>query len=352
MSNLIYSPFNPAKILHYSNQIQDYLKYDMIPYPAMVSFDFSNPCNHRCTHCNWTEHRQKEGGFLDEDVFESIICDCAEMRVTGYEVCGGGSPLVHPKSHKFLSMLSNLGRVLLVTNGSLLIPEDGLHCDTIRVSLDAATHETHKLIHQTNDFNKILDNVKDVAELTRVGLAFLYRPDNYKEVIDFCKLGKELGCEFVQLRPCFTDYPIIRDTIGYDYFEWINSYGVEAEINDSLKTARKLYEDDSFKIYSTIYKTEPKRDWEIEHCVASLFNPLISPTGGVWICCERRGVPGSLIGTIGVDGGFKDLWLSDKHKKLISVCPNELCPAKDKFLGYNKVIHKTYVEPQLDLDWI
>uniref|UniRef100_A0A6M3K4H4 Putative radical SAM superfamily protein n=1 Tax=viral metagenome TaxID=1070528 RepID=A0A6M3K4H4_9ZZZZ len=356
--SIMFSPFNPAKILHYSTEIQNYLKHGKIPNPAMVSFDFANPCNHKCVWCNWTEHRAKEGGFLQEDVFESILADCASMNVTGYEVCGGGEPLVHPFAHEYLAMLNELGRVLLITNGSNLIPEDGMHCETIRVSLDAATAETHRKLHQTNDFEKILNNIKDVAELTRVGLGFLFHPDNYEEIPAFAELGKELGCDFVQIRPCFTDYPIIRDTIGYDYFEWINNkFGISPITNGEaieryINTARQEYEDEDFKVYSTVYKTEPKRDWTIEHCIASLFNPMVTPSGAVWICCERRGVEGSLIGTVGIDGTFKDLWLGDRHKELISVCPNNLCPAKDKYLGYNKVIDAAYIKQTMDLDWI
>jgi len=315
----------------------------------MMSFDFSNPCDHRCVWCSWQKHRREEGGMLQPDVFESIISDCVSLGIRGYEVCGGGEPLLNPHAHKYISQLGSIGKLLLVTNGSKLTEEDAYYCKTIRVSLDAATAKTHRKLHQVGGFEKILKNVGKAAEITRVGLGFLVHPDNWWEIPKFAELARDLGCQFAHIRPCFTDYDEVRDIIGYDWFEWIKCYGDRVE--RMIENARE-YETDDFKVYATLYKTQPKRDWEFKKCYAAYFNPLISPTGAVWICCERRGVAGSKIGTVGVDGTFSEIWFSEKHKRLMDVCPNELCPAKDKFLGYNRAIWKAYIEQSFDLEWI
>ena len=347
----MFSPFNPAKILHYSTEIQNYLKHGKIPNPAMVSFDFANPCTDRCIWCAWERHRMEEGGFLDEEVFESIISDMVSLGITGSECCGGGEPLLHPHAHKFLSMLGNISNVLLITNGALLIPEDGLYCKKIRVSLDASTDETYKKLHQSNRFEQVINNVKDVAEITNVGLAFLIHPENVEEIPSFAELGKKLGCSFVQIRPCYTDYDIIRDRVGFDWFTWINNEENERNVLHQLEQAKKQ-ETNDFKVYATTYKTKPKKEWEFEKCYAPYFNPQITPSGGVWICCEQRGEPEALIGTIGKDGTLKDIWFSDKHRELMEKRPNKHCFAKCKFNHYNTIIHKAYITNELDLDWI
>lgn len=345
----LFSPFNPLKILHYSDRIQPLIYDGKIPKPVMVSFDFANPCDHRCTWCSWTKHRREEGGFLQPDVFEHAIADCVSMGVQGFEVCGGGEPLINPHAHKYIAILGSIGKLLLITNGSHLTKEDAFWSKTVRVSLDAVTPTTHKKLHGTDDFWEIIDNIENAATITRVGLGMLIHPDNYQEIPSFAILGKKLGCQFVHIRPCFTDYDEVRDKVGFNWFDWIQQkYDRVMRFVEEAKEA----ENEDFKVYATLYKTRPKKDWKFKKCYAAYFNPLISPTGGVWICCERRGVSNSLIGTIGIDGSFKDIWFSEKHKQLMDVCPNDLCPAKDKFLGYNRAIWEAYVEHKYDLEWI
>jgi MoaA/NifB/PqqE/SkfB family radical SAM enzyme len=349
VSSELLSPFNPLKILHYGDRLQDLIFKGKIPTPAMVSFDFSNPCNHKCVWCSWEEHRIEEGGMLPEEVFWSILDDCKELGITGYEVCGGGEPLIHPHATEFLSALGDAGDLLLITNGSRLTPEIADKCKTIRISLDAAYGDTHFKLHQAVNFEEILDNIAGAARRTRVGLGFLIHPDNYEEIPNFAVMARELGCEFAHIRPCYTDYPIIRDRIGFDWFTWMQEKADEVR---GLISKAKNEETDDFKVYATLYKTKPKQEWAFDKCYAAYFNPLISPTGGVWICCERRGVQGSLIGTIGIDGSFQDIWFSEKHKTLMKSCPNNLCPAKDKYLGMNQAIDAAYVKRTLDLNWI
>jgi len=291
----------------------------------------------------------EEGGFLKREVLEDVIDSLKVMDIRGWEVCGGGEPLLHRESHSFLKLLNETGRpILLVTNGSFLTEEDAENCRTIRVSLDAGTRWTHEALHGSNDWDKILENIKKASKITRVGVGFLIHPENYKEIPIFTRLCKYLGAQFVHIRPCFTDYPIVRDQVGFNWFTWSKHY--EEEIQWYLSLA-KGYEDNSFKVYTTFYKVMPKK-WLFKKCYALTLNPLISPTGGVWICCERRGVKRSLIGTIGKDGTFYDIWYSKRHEELIENLPNRLCPLKCKYAGYNRAIHEAYIEKSLDLEWI
>ena len=345
----ILSPFNPLKILHYSRRLQRLIEEGVIPIPAMVSFDFANPCSDFCKWCSWTVHRRDEGGFLPPKIFYSIVDDMKKLGITGSECCGGGESLLNPHAEEFIDALGDFTDVLLITNGINLTSQIAKNCKTIRVSLDAATAKTHRLLHQVDAFESRLDNIRNATKYTRVGLGFLIHPDNYREIPAFAELALNTGCDFAHIRPCFTDYDEVRDKVGFDWFQWIAEYGDEVQ---SLISTAKQYETEDFKVYATLYKTKPKRDWKFDKCYAAYMNPMITPSGGVWICCERRGVPGSLIGTVPEDGSFREIWFSDKHKRLMDVCPNELCPSKDKFLGYNNAIWEAYCNKSLDLNWI
>lgn len=335
--------------MHYGASILRLINDGIIPTPAMVSFDFANPCNHKCAWCSWTSHRATEGGFLDEEVFRNIVLDAYMLGVRGWEVCGGGEPLIHPKAHEFLQILSESGDLLLITNGSNLTAEDAKASKTIRVSLDAATAETHRKLHGTGDFTKILCNIQEASRHTRIGVGFLIHPDNYKEIPAFAELAKSLGCDFAHVRPCFTDYDEVRDKVGFNWFNWIAEKGDEVQ---SLISRAKQCETEDFKVYATLGKTKPKSEWGFDRCYAPYLNPQITPSGGVWICCEQRGVDGGLIGTIPEDGSFREIWFSERHKNLMEGRPNKNCFSKCKFLSYNQAIHDAYIIKSLDLNWI
>ena len=345
--SLIFNPFNPLKILHYSDRIHRLMDGEIVP-PVMVSFDFANPCNQKCVWCAWTKHRRVEGGFMSREVLEDVI-DTMGSEVEGWEVCGGGEPLLNRNSHEYLEKLHDTGkRILLVTNGTFLTEDDARNCSTIRVSLDAGFQSTHADLHGSEDWNKIIDNIEKASKITKVGLGFLIHPANYREIYDFTLLSRGLGARFAHIRPCYTDYEEVRDIVGFDWFTWSEAH--ETEIMSEVNRAKSL-ETDKFDVWTTFYKVMPKK-WPFSKCYALTLDPCISPTGGVWICCERRGIEKSLIGTIGVDGSFREIWYSKKHEELIRDLPDQLCPFKCKYSGYNRAIHEAYVNKSLDLDWI
>ncbi len=340
--NLMYSKFNPMKILYYGKEIKELVESDKIPIPATISFDFSNPCQHGCPWCSWKEHRKKdaEGSkYISVDIVKSIADECKQMGVPGYEVCGGGEPLLHEDAPELLRILSNAGTLYLVTNGSRLTDECAKLAKMVRVSLDSGTAETHKKLHRTNDFSTIIENITSASKFTKTGLGFLVHPENYTEIITATKLAKEIGCTYIQIRPCFIE----------EWFPWIQTKDIE--VQDLIRKAEKEQTED-FRVYATFYKTVPKRDWKFKRCYAAYFNPLVTPSNSVWMCCERRGVPDSKIGEIGKDGSFSDIWFSERHIELMKKVPNHNCPAKDKFLGYNNIIWNCFVEKNVDMDYI
>jgi len=338
-NDLLFSSFNPMKILHYSKDIEKLIYKNEIPIPTTISFDLSNRCQHNCIWCSWREHREKDGNFIDKNIIKNVISECKILGITGFEICGGGEPLIHPDAEEIIKNIGSAGNLYLITNGSKLNEEIIKYCKIIRISLDAGTSETHKKLHQIDDFDNIINNIKKSVKYVKTGIGFLIHPENYTEIPLASKIAKSLGCKYIQIRPCYNN----------EWFRWIEKKVQEVQIQINKAKAE---ETNDFKVFTTLYKTKPKKDWEFDKCRASYFNPLITPSGSMWICCERRGIEDSKFGTIGIDGTFTEILFSDKHKKLIDKCPNDLCPSKDKYLGYNNIIWNAYIKKNIDLDWI
>jgi len=340
-----FSPFNSLRVLRWSDRIEKLINGEICD-PVTLSFDFSNRCNHKCGFCAWTKYRKEFPTDLNPEPFYKTVNDMEEMDIRGVEVCGGGEPLVNPHAAEYLSHLHNSYETLLVTNGSLLTESIAASCDTIRVSLDAATPETHRRIHGTNDFAKILRNIKNAVGITRVGIACLIHPDNVHELEEVAKLGTELGVDYVLFRPVYTDYDMVRDSVGFDTYGFLDQN--EPAITDQLERAKQ--HGGKTKIYVSFHKLMPfKGNRGFSKCYALTLNPLISPTGDVWLCCERRG-QGLVLGNI--KDGLRDLWYSERHKSMVQGLPDTSCPAKCKYAGYNRVIEEVFVKDSMGVNLI
>ncbi|MHA1795573.1 MAG: radical SAM/SPASM domain-containing protein [Promethearchaeota archaeon] len=347
-NELLYTPFNPLRILHYRERINKLLNGEICP-PITISFDFSNFCNHDCIWCAWKKYRLENNGFLSPRVMDLLLDDPIVKDVKGWEICGGGEPLLNPHAELFINKLRQTNKpILLVTNGSRLTENIAKNVDQIRVSLDAATAKTHKSLHGNDDFDTIVENIEMAASRTNVGLGFLLTPQNIHEVVKFTLLARSWGVQRVQIRPCYTDYDMVRDTIGFDWFDFSRRF--EEDIKKLLDKVKKL-STDNFEVLTTFYKIMPRR-WTFPKCYALTLNPLVDPSGGVWICCERRNDQQSKIGEISENVSFTDLWFSKKHVDMIKNLPDKNCPFKCKYVGYNKAIYSAYVDKKLNLGWV
>ena len=90
------------------------------------------------------------------EMIEKIIENFKELNVKAVEVTGGGEPLMHKNRYKMFELLFDAGfDVSLVTNGTLV--DDRLaemlapNLTWMRISIDAATAETYKMLRQSTN---------------------------------------------------------------------------------------------------------------------------------------------------------------------------------------------------------
>ena len=68
------------------------------------------------------------------------------------------------------------------------------YIDGMQISLDGATHETYKKIRQTNLFEKVISNIKKLAERNiTITISCTVNTVNYNEIEEIYKLSNELG---------------------------------------------------------------------------------------------------------------------------------------------------------------
>lgn len=218
MSEIEYST---NKAIWHTEKIHALQNHEQIA-PTEIQIDLEAYCNDNCSFCSY----RKEDGYNNEmlklikgeaheefkpigkpspasripDEFADILpTQMVEANIPAIEITGGGEPTLWPKFDKLVKNLHQLDiEIGLVTNGSNL-SNDRINliskaCLWIRISMDAATQETHKKIHRTgnDDFERRLQNIRRIAIKKHkdlvLGISFIITPDNFKEIEETCEL--------------------------------------------------------------------------------------------------------------------------------------------------------------------
>ena len=267
------------KILKY----QDKLNYLFNRHKTLITIelDLTNNCDQKCPMCSGVKDKPCQLRF---NQVKGLIDEFAdEFDGKSVIVSGGGEPTIHPDFVKILYYIKSKGiKIGLNSNGYSLNEEKAKAiadcCSYFRVSLDAGTPEMYKKTHGMDEdvFKKVIENMKmfDLIRKERKskvswGVGFLTGKHTKDGIMDFFKLSKECGVDFAQLRPfCYPTFDVIN-------------------IDEELKKAKELYEDDNFKIRSSSHKYSRFNDEEkrpYDKCLGMFFSIVVTADFRVFTC--------------------------------------------------------------------
>ena len=319
-----YNRFNSYKILYYSDRLKKIAK-GQFPYPITWHIYPSNACPHNCNFCIMKKERDNPV-MLSKETLLKAVEEAGKYEAKSIHFSGGGEPLTHPNILEAMKLAKSLGlKVILSTNGVLLNNKVAQACDHIRISLNAGTPESHKAIMQADTWSKILENIRDVKDKSKVGLGFVITDENWHEVYQFCEMADRLKVNFVHIRPAFLPD---KDKIIHDLIPAIK------RLTDKAK------EDfESLNIYSVKdkfdgYWTERK----YKKCLANLTNVVLKANSR-FIPCQDR---------LDLEFGdyekqpFNKIWGSIEHKALLDKIKLDECP-RCVMTKSNEIIENIYI---------
>jgi hypothetical protein len=310
------------------------------PSPVSVNLDLTVACNYSCPHCIdgpiLNTGKRFDGTLLARSL---IVLRLAGLR--SVILIGGGEPTLHPKFREVVKIIKLLGlQCAIVSNGSrnarlreiapLLTAGD-----CIRLSLDAATESTFRVMHQPRQASLTLDEIcTSAGEIKRanprISLGFSYivswrgasvngQPvlDNLSELADAARLAKRSGFDFIAFKPLLD-----RDEIGAETIT-IGVHDRAAADREALLrrigcevAAAKLIADDTFKVFSSLnlrsltesgqmgqLRPQPRR------CHMHLFRQVLTPLG-VFGCPVYRGNDKDRVGSPSAYASVEGFFLS------------------------------------------
>lgn len=285
--------------------------------PIYVEVGLTDLCNHKCVFCGLDWARGKD--ILETKVLLKNLRDMGEFGVKAICFSGAGEPLLHKDFNLFVQKTKEFGMDVSFSTNTVLFDEKKAeetlpYTSWIRFSIDAATSETHSIIHRTSekDFSIILNNLDKAVEIKRrnnyettLGVQFLLLEENKKEVIKLAEILKKIGVDNLQVKP-YSQNPNSFNRMSIDYHKFL-------ELEDRLQSLS----DDKFKIYFRVNRIESvsiKQDYN--KCYGLPFFTIINEKGNVMPCHLYYNHPEFVYGNI-YQHKFSKILNSKKRKEIL-----------------------------------
>lgn len=291
--------------------------------PLHIDLGISSGCNMRCRYCYGVLQGRtgaKNCFNLPKNIIFRLLNDCKKIGVRSIAFIGEGENTLNPYLYDSLVHAKKIGiDVGLGTNGLAIDNnriKDALESLVwLRFNISAATPKSFFSIHRIapQQFHQVVNNIRKCVEIkksfsleTTIGLQMVLLQDNFEDVVPLAKLGKELGVDYLVVKPC-------SDTFDKKFNSPYEEYLQKKNI---LQKAENL-SSDSFKVYIKWHKLLNKESKDYKTCFGTNFIIAISARGDVFPCGHWFNIRRKefLMGNI-LKGSFREIVFSDRYSKV------------------------------------
>jgi len=332
----ITNPYDPRKILVNRDKLNGIIKGEL-PYPITIEVDLvDGGCNNNCIFCCFHNNKKDSPIFIEKNELLEALRIVYSKGTRGIELVGGSEPTMHSQIGEIVRDVNNIGfEISLVTNGLLLnrIFDVGHFFKYVRISLDAGTRDTYKLLHGVDTFDKVINNVKTITSQEnspqKVGLAYLCLPQNSneKEIASFFEIANELNVDYVVFRPA-----ILKESWDCKYLDEVG------QIIDKVKNISS-----NVKVFSSVGSrwviSRNGRRQDSGKCLTCLLTGIIKANGDIPLCNLYRNDDSKKVGNIYQDS-YDNIWGSKYHRELLDSTDIANCPVPCKADDYRKILNE------------
>ena len=287
-------------------------------YPINVEIGLSGACNHRCVFCAF-EYLEYKPVYLETG---NLLRNLSEMQRRGLKsvlYAGFGEPMLHKDAAEIIHISKTYGiDCALSTNGVGFMPSKQDKClgdlSWIRFSVASPTNDTYSRIHQCRkgDFDKVVENIKYAVWLrnkmgykTTLGIQMLMLPSNIAEIPLMAKLGKEIGVDYVSIKPFNQGHKVVKEN------------EVDKKAILELYKEALSYETYEFHVFirKNLMKQHELQKPKYDKCRMLDFFCMISADGSVIPCTVFPGDEDYVYGNIN-ENSFNEIWSSKKCKEV------------------------------------
>lgn len=142
---------------------------ELPPFPREFFLDLTSHCNHKCVFCANPLIADKRTMSLERAKYFLSDCYNAGAREVGMYATGESFLVKNLENYIAAAKECGYEYVFITTNGALAskdrvrrVVEAGL--DSLKFSISAGTRQTYKKIQGKDDFDKVIQNLRDAAD--------------------------------------------------------------------------------------------------------------------------------------------------------------------------------------------
>lgn len=293
--------------------------------PVYIEYSPVGSCNHRCLFCAYDYIGYQSRRLNTEKTIESIK-EFSKIGVKAMLFAGEGEPLVHPDIDKFiLSAYESKVASAIYTNGVLFTPKraDAIldKLTFIRVSFNGGDKDTYKKVHRSDDFDKVVANLKYAVKLkkekniqTDIGLQIVVIPENIETIVKLAKLGGEIGVDYLAIKP-FVQHGAQE---GYEFSKNFSLDEVEAIIDEA-----ETYTTENYKVIGRKEAFRKYHERTYDHCLGLPLFGVILSDGNVYSCGPFLDNPDFCYGNI-YESSVEEIVYGEKRRKILEFAKTKL----------------------------
>ena len=283
-----------------------------IPYKLLsVKIKIIDKCNLRCKMCN---HWRYYVEALPFDFYKPVIKDLVELGCQKIHFTGG-EPMLYPNLLSLMELIRQCDdniKISMTTNATLIdekmakaLAHSGLK--KANVSIDSPEESIHDSIRGVHGaFNKACHGfmcLRKYMPKRPIYINTVLSPWNYKTLIGFPKLAKELGATGINLQS------LNIHTVESSSFTVFQRNELNTDILPALLEEAKRYH---IPIDIPLISNNENNGNSNYYCYALYSHLLINYLGIVTPCCNlQKTKMGDLH-----NNSIKEIWQGDKYKKL------------------------------------
>ena len=292
-------------------------------YPISIEMDLSDQCNLKCNWCRYAEGHKPN--IMSHELAKKILWEAQSLGVKSVVYSGGGEPLLNPE-FEFITKTAALARLDqgIYTNGCFVNAqiEPLSLMKFVYISLDAATKETYERIKHSDQFERVLRNIRRLTEQkgkAKVGLGFLISPENSDEIEMFAEFLHQFDVDYIHYRPAIIDNidkrwlrPVIR---RLQKVEGRRTLVANYKFQELLNGGKRTYKE----------------------CLGHYFLSGITADGSVWLCLNHRYHEQFKLGDANTETLY-EIWRGKRIREVEKRLDISKCPVLCRPHELNKVL--------------